>query len=213
MVLHNLPIGAAMLWEGHGAHAGEAIGRGPWNPVQDWGTRLIRICLRPHVPGRVGRVGRRARGLPPGWGHMQQRANRVRGGSSTHPVGWAHRQRPLHASCAHHGLGVGRQPGLPPSLHKTSSQVHTVGLRVRCIAKLSDNCCAPETDTHSHTHPPTSTPIHSLAQTPMVCDPEHTPSEAHPPPPHIPKEAHRCSAQIWGFIHSFSKYLLSIYSF
>lgn len=136
-----------------------------------------------------------------------------RGGSSTHPVGWACRQRPLHASCAPHGLGVGRQPGPPDSLRKISSQVHTVGLRIRGIATLSDNCCVLETDTHSHTHPPTSTPIYSLAQTPMVCDPEHTPSEAHPPPPHTPKEAHRCSAQILRFIHSFSKYLLSIYSF
>lgn len=129
---------------------------------------------------------------------------RSRDGSSTHPVGWACRQRQLHASCAPHGeweWGVGRQPGLPPSLHKTSSQVHTVGLRVRCTAKLSDNCCAPETDTHSHTHPPTSTPIHSLAQTPMVCDPEHTPSEAHPPPTHTQRITQVLSTDLG--IHSF----------
>ena len=129
-----------------------------------------------------------------------------RGGSSTHSVGWAHRQRPLHASCAPHELGVGRQPGPPASLRRTSSQVHAAGLCVRGIATLSDDCCVPETDTHSHTHPPTSTPIHPLAQMPVVCDPKHTPSEAHPPPPHTPKEAHGCSAQIWGFIHSASIY-------
>ena len=76
-----------------------------------------------------------------------------RGGSSTHSVGWAHRQRPLHASCAPHELGVGRQPGPPASLHRTSSQVHAAGLCVRGIATLSDDCCVPETDTHSHTHP------------------------------------------------------------
>ena len=129
------------------------------------------------------------------------------GGSSTHPVGWARRQRPLHASCAPHGLGVGRQPGPPDSLRKISSQVHTVGLRVRAIATLSNNCCVPETDTHSHTHPPTSTPYTHLHKRPWCVIP-NTPPAKHTLHHHTHPKRHTGAQHRFGdsFIHSASIY-------
>lgn len=67
MELQNLPKGAAVLGEGHRAQAGEGIGGGPWDPVQDWGGRLIRSSWRPQVPGRVGRAGRGVEASPGMW--------------------------------------------------------------------------------------------------------------------------------------------------
>lgn len=47
MALQNLPVGAAVLGKGHRAQAGEGIGGGPWDPVQDWGGRLVRSSQKP----------------------------------------------------------------------------------------------------------------------------------------------------------------------
>lgn len=181
MELQNLPEGAAVLGEGHGAQAGEGIGGGPWDPVQDWGGRLVRSSQRPQVPGRAG--GRRSH---PGCGQLW--ASRVREWEHTHPEGWAHRQRLPHASWAPCGRRLERQQGPPASPRRTASWAHAVV----SATTLNDNCCV--LDTHTLTHLP-PTPTHSLAQIFMKCGPKHTPVDI----PHYSLtqgSTLRCSAQI-----------------
>lgn len=97
-------------------------------------------------PGEVRRGGWRVEASP---GCGCPWAGRVWGWRNTHPEGWARRQRLPRASCAPHGLGLGRQQGSPTCLHRSSSWAHAVGP----AAILSDNCYVPETHTHKHTHP------------------------------------------------------------
>lgn len=67
MEFQNLPEGAAVLSEGHGAQAGEGIGGGPWDPVQDWGGKLVRSSQRPQVQGRAEGVGGVVEASPRMW--------------------------------------------------------------------------------------------------------------------------------------------------
>lgn len=67
MELQNLPKGAAVLGEGHGAQAGEGIGGGSWDPVQDCGGRLVRSSQRPRVPGEDRGVGGGVEASPGMW--------------------------------------------------------------------------------------------------------------------------------------------------
>lgn len=128
MALQNLPVGAAVLSKGHRAQAGEGVGGGPWDPVQDWGGRLVRSFQKPWDRRGWGVGWQKGGDLTGRGGDMSNCGHTGSGdGSSTHPEGWAHRQRLSHASCVLLGLGVGRQLGPPASLHRTSSWAHTVG--------------------------------------------------------------------------------------
>lgn len=94
MALQNLPEGAAVLGESHGAQAGECIGGGPWDPVQDWGGTLVRGSQRPQVPGRLGEVGGGWRPLPAVGDHGQ--AGSGAGGTLTLRAGHIGKGCPVH---------------------------------------------------------------------------------------------------------------------
>lgn len=120
MELQNLPKGAAVLGEGHGAQAGEGIGGGSWDPVQDCGGRLVRSSQRPQVPGKGRGDGWRGGGLTRDVGSLGQAGS---GGGSTLTLRAGHigKGRPMHHvppsdwewgnSWAPQPLSVGHHPG------------------------------------------------------------------------------------------------------
>lgn len=95
MELQNLPKGAAVLGEGHRAQAGEGIGGGPWDPVQDWEGRLVRSSQRPQVPGRAGGGQWRGGGLTRDVGNCGQ-AGSGSGGTLTLRAGHIGKGCPMH---------------------------------------------------------------------------------------------------------------------
>lgn len=80
MALQNLPIGAAVLSKGHRAQAGEGISGGPWDPVQDWGGRLVSSSQKPwDRQGWLGVGGGEGEGWRPHQGCEQLGAHRDQG--------------------------------------------------------------------------------------------------------------------------------------